>query len=106
MKNKIKIVCEYCKLYVESSKRKVEIVEKRNRNVSIQLRKCSIKKDYVKVEDKACDKFIMTEIFYCKKKNVRIPTRLCISRRERKIEGCQRCKQGKLIGGIYEQNNN
>lgn len=101
----MKIICEYCKVYETSSKRKNDYVKKGRKDILIQIRKCNIKKDYVKANDIACERFIITRFFYCKKKNIRIPIELCISRRERKIEGCRRCRQGKLIEGIYEKEN-
>jgi len=74
--------CEYCLTFQNS---------KVNKSESEIKRFCKIIRDFVKLNNKACNKFILSKTFYCNKHNHRISYDVCIDRRERKycLKNCR-----------------
>jgi len=63
---------------------------------------CPVLKENVTKNTEACDKFELTKYFWCVKDQGWVPVVGCINRQEKRKEGCQRCRQGKLIQYLIE----
>lgn len=87
-------ICYYCTHFhadVDS------IIARADGEEIIVKSKCPIKNTIITDSDEACNKFNLVDYFYCSKKEQRAQMKLCLARREKKMEGCVRCSQGKYI---------
>jgi len=89
VKKEINILCRYCKNFFISP-----INDERT---STKERKCVISDLLVTINSKICDKFIPNDIFWCDKDNHWQYTRVCTTKITRRIYGCYKCNQGKVV---------
>lgn len=97
---KIKRACDYCLNFYNASIRNSKSIEE-NRQIYL-LRHCPIQNKEVNEDTEACNEFSLTKFFFCNKNEYWLHTLVCIYRIETKVEGCSRCKQGKLIKQLME----
>ena len=63
---------------------------------------CPVLKENVTKNTEACDKFELAKYFWCVKCENWLEIIVCISRQNKKKDGCARCKQGKIVGYLVE----
>jgi len=94
-KKKVKIICRYCKYFVNSSVRQNDFSGK----TSVQYRKCKVKNDYVREKEKACDSFKLASKLFCPINEYWVTSEMCLARVSKRI--CSKnCKIYKLIKEI------
>lgn len=98
----MKVSCEYCDIFRKSYDR--QWINGSGKTYK-QQRFCDKINDYVYSISKACDNFILSRYFWCKKDHNWILVEGCLSRQENRRQGCTRCKQGKLIKKLWEEYN-
>ena len=98
-KKKKKERCTYCIVYNSISNYTIG-----ERGVIEKL--CPVLKENVTKNTEACDKFELAKYFWCVKCENWLEIIVCISRQNKKKEGCQRCRQGKIIQYLWENYEN
>jgi hypothetical protein len=82
--------CKYCKTYWDVPLRHREGIN----------RKCPFKQEYVSPEEKICNLFTKSTYFFCEKGDQFLAIVCCTSRRDKKMNGCVDCHQGKEVSYV------
>jgi len=83
-KKKNRITCSYCQVFFDMLPKK--------RENGIVTRECLVTKDIVTSKTVICDDFIVSKYFYCSLYNYWLSPFLCLKRKERGLEKCQKCR--------------
>jgi hypothetical protein len=91
-KKKVKIICRYCKYFVNSSVRQNDFSGK----TSVQYRKCKVKNDFIMEREEACESFELSPNIFCPKNEYWVTPEICVARVSKKY--CSKtCKVFKII---------
>lgn len=99
--------CRYCTHWINADRNGYLDQENedgtKKQRIAEGVRKCLISQSDVDRKTIACDDFVLHKSFWCNKGEHFLDIIVCISRQNKRQEGCCFCRQGTLISNFTNQ---
>lgn len=93
--------CQYCTEFQEGKVR-YRINGGEAKEKKIAMRECRVTGRIVELFDKSCGQFKPAKRFWCERHQSWIIMELCRVNKQRKMNGCVTCRQGKIVEKILK----